>query len=47
MTHDSQPWTAVMARLAGFVGDDPEAIATRYLLAFERGLKGAGAATRR
>jgi hypothetical protein len=29
-----------MARLAGFVGDEPEAIATRYLLAFERGLKG-------
>jgi predicted nucleotidyltransferase len=44
---DSQPWTAVMARLAGFVGDDPEAIATRYLFAFERGLKGTGAKSRR
>jgi hypothetical protein len=40
MTDDSQPWTAILARLAGYVGDDPEAAATRYLRAFERGLKG-------
>lgn len=40
MKDASLPWTALVARHAGYVGDDPEAIATRYLLAFEHGLKG-------
>ena len=38
LSDESRPWAGMMARLAGYGGDDPEGKTLRNLLAFERAL---------